>query len=130
MEDGTWETKFGDELIHLWSCNVLDRTEYAIKGSDYYVFNGNIGKTWIESDKYCENIFGSKLSTIYETTDQNEIIKLGNEINASDMWIGMKLDDGQFSDGSITWTDGSKSNYSRLNSGRVNYSTIACSSIQ
>eukprot|EP01083_Nonionella_stella_P085196 236108_1 len=118
-----WHTRLNNDSLHLFSCNVLDRTQYVIESERYYVFYGNISKTWIESDAYCSSIFGTKLSTIYETSDQHEIITLRNQITNDskernyDMWIGLKLDDASFSESQIEWTDGSKSNYSRLNSG-------------
>ena len=61
------------------------------------MYSMDVGKTWTESDAYCQSIFGTKLSTIFELTDQNEIILLRNTLENDgsidsndnlDMWIG------------------------------------------
>ena len=123
----TWLTLDCDSTyLSYFSCNKFDRASYQNDGTDYFLLiEENNPKTWNEANEYCENIFGTSLSTLYDDDDQMQIVDLKDElfndqpvnISSEFIWIGLRLDDTNFGDWKLSWSDQSVSNFSSLVSG-------------
>ena len=63
---------------------------------------------WFSAELYCQNNFGTHLATIISDQDLKEAIKIINETNNFDIWIGLNdiLNDGEF-----VWIDGTSCDY-------------------